>query len=67
MPIDITAPQVQRVVGKYLLAVQEAGKVYRHVAGLKGKGKFITEVSLDETDTAQTPTGDAGDPGGAGR
>ena len=51
----LAAAQVQRVVGKYLLAVQEAGKVYRHVAGLKGKGKFITEVSLDETDTAQTP------------
>jgi hypothetical protein len=29
--------------------------VYRHVAGLKGKGRFITEVSLDETDSAQTP------------
>jgi tagaturonate epimerase len=54
-PFDITAPQVQRMAGKYLLAVQQAGKVYRHVAGLKGQGKFITEVSLDETDSAQTP------------
>jgi hypothetical protein len=54
-PFDITAAQVQGMAGKYLLAVQEAGKVYRHVAGLKGEGKFITEVSLDETDSAQTP------------
>ena len=54
-PFDITAPQVERMAGKYLLAVQQAGKVYRHVAGLKGEGKFITEVSLDETDSAQTP------------
>ena len=43
------------MAGKYLLAVQEAGKVYRHVAGPKGEGQFITEVSLDETDSAQTP------------
>jgi hypothetical protein len=54
-PFNITAPQVQSMAGKYLLAVQQAGKVYRHVAGLKGDGKFITEVSLDETDSAQTP------------
>ncbi len=54
-PFEITAPEFQRIAAKYLLAVQEAGKVYRHVAGLKGEGKFITEVSLDETDTPQTP------------
>jgi tagaturonate epimerase len=54
-PFEITAAQVQAMAGKYLLAVQEAGKVYRHVAGLKGEGEFVTEVSLDETDSAQTP------------
>jgi tagaturonate epimerase len=54
-PFEITTAQVHRMAGKYLLAVQEAGKVYRHIAGLKGEGKFITEVSLDETDSAQTP------------
>jgi tagaturonate epimerase len=54
-PFDITAPQVQSMAGKYLLAVQQAGKVYRHIASLKGKGNFITEVSLDETNAAQTP------------
>ena len=54
-PFDITAPRVQGIAGKYLFAVQQAGRVYRHVASLKGKGNFITEVSLDETDAAQTP------------
>jgi tagaturonate epimerase len=54
-PFDITAPRVQGIAAKYLFAVQQAGKVYRHVAGLKGKDNFITEVSLDETDSAQTP------------
>jgi len=54
-PFEITVPEFQRIAAKYLLAVQEAGKVYRHVAGLKGEGRFITEVSLDETDTPQAP------------
>jgi tagaturonate epimerase len=54
-PFDIAAPQVQAIADKYLSAVQQAGRVYRHVASLKGKGNFITEVSLDETDAPQTP------------
>jgi len=54
-PFELGAAELERMAGKYLLAVQEAGKVYRHVAGLKGEGRFITEVSMDETDSAQTP------------
>jgi hypothetical protein len=54
-PFEITGAELQRMAGKYLLAVREAGKVYRHVARVKGAGRFITEVSLDETDSAQTP------------
>src|SRR5207302_4026594 len=44
-----------RIAGKYLRAVQEAGKIYRHIAAAKGEGRFITEVSMDETDSPQTP------------
>src|SRR5205085_11521438 len=36
-------------------AVRDAGRVYRHGAELKGEGNFITEVSMDETDSPQTP------------
>ena len=46
---------VERVAGKYLNAVQEAGRIYRHIAKAKGEGRFITEVSMDETDHPQTP------------
>jgi hypothetical protein len=46
---------VERIAGKYLLAVQDAGKIHRHIARTKGEGKFITEVSMDETDNPQTP------------
>jgi hypothetical protein len=54
-PFQITRTQVEQIAAKYLLAVEEAGRVYRHVAGLKGADKFITEVSMDETDNPQTP------------
>jgi tagaturonate epimerase len=54
-PFELTTAELQRTTGKYLLAVKEAGNVYRHVAAAKTAGRFITEVSLDETDTAQTP------------
>ena len=47
--------EVRRIAGKYLLAVQEAGKIYRHIVEAKGGRKFITEVSMDETDQPQTP------------
>lgn len=54
-PFQTTMVEVERITAKYLLAVQEAGKIYRHIANLKGEGNFITEVSMDETDSPQTP------------
>lgn len=44
-----------QVANKYLAAVQEAGRIYRHIEQTKGKGNFIAEVSMDETDSPQTP------------
>jgi hypothetical protein len=40
---------------KFLAAVKKAGEVYRRVLGAKGAGNFISEVSMDETDRAQSP------------
>jgi len=54
-PFETTRAEVERVAGKYLLAVQDAGKIYRHIAQAKGAAGFITEVSMDETDSPQTP------------
>ena len=54
-PLAITRSDVERTIGKYLLAVQEAGRIYRKIVAEKGEGKFITEVSMDETDSPQTP------------
>jgi hypothetical protein len=44
-----------RIAGKYLKAVQDAGAIYRKIAAAKGEDTFITEVSMDETDSPQTP------------
>lgn len=54
-PFKTTRTQLEQIAGKYLLAVQEAGRIYRHIAEAKGEGQFITEVSMDETDSPQTP------------
>lgn len=53
--LTITRADIERVAAKYLLAVQDAGKIYRHIAAAKGEDKIIAEVSTDETDAPQTP------------
>jgi hypothetical protein len=53
--IIISGELLEEVAGKYLAAVKEAGKIYRHIAAVKGERNFITEVSMDEVETPQTP------------
>ena len=40
---------------RYDPAVKAAGELYRHIAAKKGADNFVTEVSMDEVDRAQTP------------
>src|SRR5258705_187100 len=54
-PFETSRADIERIAGKYLNAVQEAGRLYRHIASAKGQDNFITEVSMDETDNPQTP------------
>ncbi len=53
-PLELDAATLIRTTSKFLGAMQEAGRIYRHIAKLKGDD-FIAEVSVDETDEAQTP------------
>ena len=57
-PFEITEAEVARVAGKFLFAVQEAGKIYRHIAVAKegrlqppkaGGASEATEVALPQT------------------
>jgi hypothetical protein len=50
-----TRDSVARIAAKYSSAVQEAGNIYRYIAARRGEGTFITEVSMDETDSPQSP------------
>jgi len=52
---NIGEEQIKAIADKFLLAVKQAGKIYRHIKTAKGKDDFITEVSMDETDQPQTP------------
>ncbi|RKD88506.1 tagaturonate epimerase family protein [Mangrovibacterium diazotrophicum] len=54
-PIVITEDLLKEVAGKFLAAVKEAGKIYSHIESVKGKDNFITEVSMDEVESPQTP------------
>lgn len=54
-PLEISKSEIERIAAKYLRSVKLAGAIYRHIAKAKGAGQFITEVSMDETDSPQTP------------
>jgi len=46
---------VEAVADKFLAAVKHAGEIYRFLLESKGAGRFVPEVSMDETDFPQTP------------
>ena len=54
-PFDLTEKTVREAADKFLLAVQEAGRIYRHIEERKGRDGFVTEISVDETDAPQSP------------
>lgn len=53
--LQINEDILESFANNYLIAIEEAAKVYAHLIQKKGKGNFIPEVSFDETDTPQTP------------
>lgn len=63
---DLTIPQIghpfkvddqllRQIAGKFLAAIAEAGIIYRFIAEKKGAGNFVTEISMDEVESPQTP------------
>jgi hypothetical protein len=52
---EITPEILRQTAQKYLTAVKKAGEIYRAIVAVKGEGNFIPEVSMDETDSAQSP------------
>ncbi|HEY5284784.1 MAG TPA: tagaturonate epimerase family protein, partial [Polyangia bacterium] len=54
-PVTVSSGVLAGFARKYLAAVEEAGRVYRHIAERKGEGSFVTEVSFDEAESPQSP------------
>jgi len=54
-PFEVDREYLHRVANNFLAAVKEAGRIYRAIEERKGGGRFISEISMDETDGAQTP------------
>jgi len=48
--------QLMDITDNYLFAIKKAGEIYRKIESLKGRGNFVTEVSMDEVYKPQTPT-----------
>ncbi|MDR2789012.1 MAG: tagaturonate epimerase family protein, partial [Candidatus Accumulibacter sp.] len=54
-PIHVTEALLKEVAGKFLSAIRQASEIHAHIAARKGEGNFITEVSMDEVESPQTP------------
>ena len=54
-PFDVPEDLMQNIAEKFLYAIQEAGKIYRHIEETKGAGHFVAEISMDEVNDAQSP------------
>jgi hypothetical protein len=54
-PIEVSEELLRKIVGKFLAATQQASEIYQFLKAAKGEGNFITEVSMDEVESPQTP------------
>lgn len=54
-PLNITKELLEDIANKFLAATQQASEIYEHLKEEKGVGNFITEVSMDEVESPQTP------------
>lgn len=53
-PLHVDEAVLRRIGQTYLAAVQEAGRIFRHLGDRK-TDPFVVEISMDETSTPQTP------------
>jgi hypothetical protein len=53
--LEVNETLLDRIASKFLAATQQASEIYHFLKTEKGEGNFITEVSMDEVETPQTP------------
>ncbi len=54
-PFQTDRAFVEKTARQFLAAVQHAGEIYRAIVEKKGSDDFVAEISMDETDSPQTP------------
>ncbi|MCX6327134.1 MAG: tagaturonate epimerase family protein [Bacteroidia bacterium] len=55
LPFNTTRSQIKQIAEKYLFAALKAWDIYRKIEKGKGRGNFVTEISMDEVPDPQTP------------
>ncbi len=55
-PFVIDRTFAERTAGQFLAAVRHAGEIYRTISEKKSNSGFVAEISMDETDSPQTPS-----------
>jgi tagaturonate epimerase len=55
LPAKLDLASMKAAADRYLFAAGEAAKTYRRICELRGGDDFVTEVSMDETETPQSP------------
>lgn len=54
-PLKVTERLLHEIACKFFAATQHASEIYAFLRKEKGEGNFITEVSMDEVESPQTP------------
>ncbi len=54
-PFDVDEPLLEKIANKFLTAIMEAKKIYSFIADRKGAENFVTEISMDEVESPQSP------------
>ena len=54
-PLEISLQKIKSIAEKYLFAALKAREIFEKIEKRKGKGNFVTEVSMDEVPNPQTP------------
>jgi len=54
-PFPIDRQRLEAIARSFFGAISEAAAIYWHIESVKGKGRFVAEVSMDEVEDPQTP------------
>lgn len=54
-PLHVTNELIAEIASKFLAAANQASEIYKYLVENKGAGNFVTEVSMDEVESPQTP------------